>query len=86
MGGRLKQEGSVLRDAVETVLFQHQCTNKLDLVELRIQQALDNHYGVDAVLSPALEEIAAVRKDLGDARGVLKELWESGQELRWESN
>ena len=43
MVGRLKQEGSVLRDAVETVLFQHQCTSKLDLVELRIQKALDNH-------------------------------------------
>ena len=57
---------------------------RLDLVELRIQQALDQQLGAEDVLSPALDEIEVVRRDMAGAKDILRDLWKRGQELRWE--
>lgn len=84
MAGRLKQDGKQLRDSVEAALFQHQCDSKLDLVELRIRQALEKQLGVEDLLTPALDDLAHVRRDLTGARRILAELWKIGQEVRWE--
>lgn len=82
--GRLTNEGESDRDSVELALFA--LGFSLDLLEegeLRIRQAMQRTALVTDVLDPALDRLEMVRQQVRMARGVVKELWRTGQAGKW---
>jgi hypothetical protein len=80
----LTNESEASRDDVELALFA--LGFSLDLLEegeLRIRQAIQRTALVADVLDPALDRLEMVRRQVKMARGVVRELWRTGQAGKW---
>lgn len=84
MKGQLSRMQDLRQDAVESRLSSLGAA--LALLEhdaLRVQQAIHRQSGIEALLSPVLEDIQRVTHAIRAAQSLLREDWEIGQENRW---
>lgn len=82
--GRLTLDSEARRDEVEAALFSlGAAITRLDEAALRSQQAMRRTPLVGEVLAPALQQIAAARLEIREARKVLVDLWARQQNQRW---
>ena len=83
--GRLPEHQAARRDRVEEVLFPLSASlERVDLIALRIRQALARSRYVEAVLEPALDELDCLRDEIAEACDAAATVWRQGQQRRWE--